>query len=61
MKIVKKSNGLPWFEMDIPDKYVTCARCFTSYNLKDAPVKAPDQLRIKEPCCPSCGFKWYLS
>lgn len=61
MKQVTKSNGLPWFEMDIPDKEVVCARCFTKYNLKDAPLKAPDQLRIKEPICPTCKYKWYLS
>lgn len=37
MIITKKLNGLPWFEMEIPDKVVVCARCFSNYNLKDAP------------------------
>ncbi len=61
MKQTTRSNGLPWFEMEIPYKEVTCARCFTAYNLKNAPLKAPDTLRVKEPACPHCNFKWYLS
>lgn len=61
MKVLYNVWGLPRFEMEIPDKKVICARCFCCYNLKDAPVSEPEKLRIKEPHCPNCKYKWYLS
>lgn len=45
------------------DKDVTCIRCFTVYNLRQAPRSVPstDGYYIKEPHCPNCKCRWYFS
>lgn len=43
------------------DKDVTCIRCYTMYNLTQVKKVMPDNIRIKEPACPSCKCKLYLS
>lgn len=49
------------FIMEVPDKDVTCIRCYTLYNPSKVKKLMPDNLRIKEPACPNCKCKLYIT